>query len=966
MGYVTAVETLKIVTETSITNTVQATLDEKYNFLAPESMHETFMSDSEDEGGEDHIDQHQYKYMVTDDLKGGTLMTDTNKFDTTDDDGGNADRKVINETMHTAYVNQDLASNPYIIKASDNINIVRQPIHVGFLVSFLVDARGGAMRGCRHSGVRVVVPPKSCAQPTRITCRYVKPPRISNPPPLMEGEALVSRVLELSPVEAKFLGPVILEIPHFGSLRDKEREIIILRSDNGETWREHLLTNQSDTTNDETIRDILNEIDNTAGDLTGQHPLEDLNTNRIIRIATHDFPHFFAVVSRVRQEVYAIGPDGGTVSSTAVPQVQAIFPSNALTKKIRVGLQAQPVDLNGCAKQLGQGVAVSPVVTVEPRRRKFHKAITLSIPAPRAHAQGMINQYSGSAPTLRLLCSITGGQNRAIWEDVTGSTPLTFVKDSVSFTTTVSARFWLMDCRNISDASRMATELYTYMTKVPFMVKFVVFAKRISETEAKLSIFCMTDDREDKTLEHQEYFSEIAKSRDVEVLEEQNIYLEFSGNLQPIMKSGEQINMKFSPFRENRLSFMVRVKNEEEPFGRVNFMSEPKVAKGEPPQVPICNLNVSLAGERIIDDIHSLNASQRSLDNNYIFMLNGGNLRKDEIHKADIRLSDICNLLDKDWIKLAKELEISDNDIELIQNEYPDKTSEQAMVMLRLWLRTAGKSATGNAIEQSLHKIKRSDIVDKCIFNLELVTDEMEKAVAKMQLDQSGFQNLQDECRDVSRDISTLKNIELDDSFNDISIKQEQTNNHTNQHDNIEELYSKPKQKTVTVVVTDNGNDDNVIISDNGILKENVDKLQDKIDEVAEFKVKIDDCIRDDVEEILKNSLEIVENLKNNKQEEQKQDINEYTVPPPTPIDTTMSQKDMFNKLSATALDEICELTAHSTENYEIQDANIQDNKRGLEKKPLNKNEEIDLLSNNDKSRTKLESNVEIHTINNP
>lgn len=60
------------------------------------------------------------------------------------------------------------------------------------------------------------------------------------------------------------------------------------------------------------------------------------------------------------------------------------------------------------SKLLGHGVAVSPIVTVEPRRRKFHKAITLSMPAPKAHSQGMINQYSGAAPTLRLLCSITG------------------------------------------------------------------------------------------------------------------------------------------------------------------------------------------------------------------------------------------------------------------------------------------------------------------------------------------------------------------------------------------------------------------------------------------------------------------------------------------------------------------------------------------------------------------------------
>lgn len=77
---------------------------------------------------------------------------------------------------------------------------------LSFLVSFLVDARGGAMRGCRHSGVRVIVPPRCAPSPTRITCRYVRPQRTPHPPPLMEGEALASRVLELGPVGAKFLG----------------------------------------------------------------------------------------------------------------------------------------------------------------------------------------------------------------------------------------------------------------------------------------------------------------------------------------------------------------------------------------------------------------------------------------------------------------------------------------------------------------------------------------------------------------------------------------------------------------------------------------------------------------------------------------------------------------------------------------------------------------------------------------
>lgn len=30
-----------------------------------------------------------------------------------------------------------------------------------------------------------------------------------------------------------------MEIPHFGSMRGKERELIVLRSDNGDMWKEH-------------------------------------------------------------------------------------------------------------------------------------------------------------------------------------------------------------------------------------------------------------------------------------------------------------------------------------------------------------------------------------------------------------------------------------------------------------------------------------------------------------------------------------------------------------------------------------------------------------------------------------------------------------------------------------------------------------------------------------------------------
>ncbi|XP_019737233.1 ankyrin-3-like [Hippocampus comes] len=72
---------------------------------------------------------------------------------------------------------------------------------------------------------------------------------------------------------------------------------------------------------------------------------EELQKKRICRIITRDLPQYFAVVSRVRQDSILIGPEGGVLNSTVVPQVQAVFPEGALTKRIRVGLQVNDIAL---------------------------------------------------------------------------------------------------------------------------------------------------------------------------------------------------------------------------------------------------------------------------------------------------------------------------------------------------------------------------------------------------------------------------------------------------------------------------------------------------------------------------------------------------------------------------------------------------------------------------------------------
>nr|CAD7588908.1 unnamed protein product [Timema genevievae] len=262
------------------------------------------------------------------------------------------------------------------------------------------------------------------------------------------------------------------------------------------------------------------------------------------------------------------------------------------------------------------------------------------------------------------MAKTAGGTTRAQWEDVTGSTPLTFVNDCVSFTTTVSARFWLMDCRNIGEATKMATELYKEAIHVPFMAKFVVFSKRVDILEARLRVFCMTDDKEDKTLEHQEHFLEVAKSRDVEVLEGKSQYVEFAGNLVPVTKSGDQLQLGFRAFRENRLPFTVRVKDPHaDTVGRILFMKEAKVAKA------------SLNRLRVIVHFDELSVFTPG--------------------RTDLRLSDISNLLGDDWVLLASELKVSTSDVNSIKTEYPSRGAQQAMAMLRLWLQQSGNKATG-------------------------------------------------------------------------------------------------------------------------------------------------------------------------------------------------------------------------------------------------------------------------------
>uniref|UniRef100_A0A672QNZ7 Ankyrin 3 n=1 Tax=Sinocyclocheilus grahami TaxID=75366 RepID=A0A672QNZ7_SINGR len=718
LDYISVVDTLRGVTDENLTATP---VTEKHKINVPETMNE-FLDMSDDEG-EDAMTGETEKYLRPQDLRelgddslpqegylGFSIGARSASLRSFSSDRSNTlnrssfarDSMMIEEMLaptkdtHLAvtreYNSECMRRYSWTPDTVDHShNTVCSPLHSGFLVSFMVDARGGSMRGSRHDGMRIIIPPRKCPAPTRITCRLAKRHRLAYPPPMVEGEGLVSRLVEMGPAGAQFLGPVIVEIPHFGSMRGKERELIVLRSDNGETWKEH----HYDCKVTELIS-ILNGMDEEM-----DSPAE-LEKKRICRIITKDFPQYFAVVSRIKQESDYMGPEGGVLSSEAVTMVKAAFPQGALTKKIRVGLQAQPVPEDIVRTITSNRASFSPIVTVEPRRRKFHKPITMTIPVPPRAKEAVANGRKGEpAPCLRLLCSITGGTSPAQWEDITGTTPLSFVTDCVSFTTNVSARFWLADCQQISETVGLASQLYRELICVPYLAKFVVFAKMIDPIETRLRCFCMTDDKVDKTLEQQENFEEVARSKDIEILEGKPIHVECYGNITPLAKSGQQLVFNFYAFKENRLPFNVKVRDMgQEPCGRISFLREPKIAKGLP-QSAICNLNFSLPTHRKNDK-----------DRRHTFASLA--LRKrpqSPCERTDLRMAIVADHLGLSWTELAREMNFSVDEINHIRTENPNSLTAQSFMLLKKWVIRDGENATTDALTTVLTKVNRMDIV---------------------------------------------------------------------------------------------------------------------------------------------------------------------------------------------------------------------------------------------------------------
>nr|XP_029476225.1 ankyrin-1-like isoform X7 [Oncorhynchus nerka] len=723
LGYISVIDVLKLVTEEA----VSVITTEKHRMSFPETVDE-ILDVSEDEGvaaltlGDELLGMDGARYLKLDDLKDQDDDFLSPKKTLRDFEGGLGTTPyspaipripcVSPETVllegHTPvplpkeYDEDSLIPSSPATETSDNVSPVASPIHTGFLVSFMVDARGGSMRGSRHHGLRVIIPPRTCAAPTRITCRLVKPQKLNTPPPLVEGEGLASRIISLGPSSMQFLGPVIVEIPHFASLGRGDRELVVLRSENGSVWKEH-----RNRYGDEVLETILNGMDE---DLESH---EDLEKKRIRRIISTDFPLYFAVVSRVQQESDLIGPEGGQLASMLVPHVQAIFPETAVTKKVRLGLQAQPIPDELLTRQLGNQATFSPVVTVEPRRRKFHRPIGLRIPLPPSWRESSRDAGEGDTTSLRLLCSVIGGTAPAQWEDITGTTKLMYTNNCANFTTNVSARFWLADCPRTAEVVTFANLLYRELMAVPYMAKFVIFAKMNEAREGRLRCYCMTDDKMDKTLELHENFSEVARSRDIEVMEGMPLHLECSGNLVPVRKATQQPrSFSFQAFRDNRLPVSVKVRDSnKEASGFLSFLR--KSTKYEDAQHVLCNLNITMPPcvKVVGSEERRRTLTPLALRERYNALNEPGLATVNVMERTELKISLISEQLGLSWAELARELHFGVDDINRIRVENPNSLLDQSSALLNLWVGREGKRAKMESIYVALKNIDRSDIV---------------------------------------------------------------------------------------------------------------------------------------------------------------------------------------------------------------------------------------------------------------
>ena len=176
-------------------------------------------------------------------------------------------------------------------------------------------------------------------------------------------DKLVTGVFQFQTPGIQLKTPMAIKVTHEAVSDDVTREINVYQTETADNKR----WNRIETTT--TVK--LDDSDENNGYM--ERTLIFLKT----------VPSYLAVVNQVHTEYGFMDRMGGSLISSFFPGIEIKLENGSVLKQIEVGLSVQSVSKNTLLQLLGQTkVHFSPVLTLKPFRRKFHKAIKVSIPVP--------------------------------------------------------------------------------------------------------------------------------------------------------------------------------------------------------------------------------------------------------------------------------------------------------------------------------------------------------------------------------------------------------------------------------------------------------------------------------------------------------------------------------------------------------------------------------------------------------
>ncbi|XP_045213506.2 ankyrin-3-like [Mercenaria mercenaria] len=163
------------------------------------------------------------------------------------------------------------------------------------------------------------------------------------------------------------------------------------------------------------------------------------------------------------QSIRFLCSDGGLLQSSLCPDITCKLPEGALTigKKsfCRVSIQVMNTDESVLHRHMGKDAFVSPIVVIEPVRRKFHKSLTKTIPLPGFGVKKF------ESKNVRILFSITGSDENSDWQDISSAVSEKALDEAVEhgklfIEHVVTGRFAVVCCENsIMDVPETMTEM---------------------------------------------------------------------------------------------------------------------------------------------------------------------------------------------------------------------------------------------------------------------------------------------------------------------------------------------------------------------------------------------------------------------------------------------------------------------------------------------------------------------------